>query len=64
MLQVWKIVVPSEVDDIPDAQGWALAETEEEAYSLSGHADAVIHREPDRLWIAPERIVWETRKAA
>lgn len=61
MLQVWKIEIQSGRTDGYAIQGWALADTAEEAKSLSGHKDAVIERKPEHLWIAPERIVWENQ---
>lgn len=59
MLQVWKIEVSSTSTNGTTAHGWALAHTADEAKSLSGFENAVIHRKPDHLWIAKERVVWE-----
>ena len=64
MLQVWKITVPTNHEQASKLNGWALAETAEEAKSLSGYSNAVINREPERLWIAKERVVWVPDKAA
>ena len=61
MLQVWKIEVPSDETGNCTAYGWVLARTAEEAKSLSGHSNAIIHRKPEHLWIARERVIWENR---
>lgn len=64
MLQVWKITVPADSGQTAKLSGWVLAETTQEAQSLSGYTNAVIKQEPERLWIAKERIIWESSKSA
>lgn len=59
MLQVWKIIVPSDVCPSSKLRGWVLAETKQEARDLCGYANAVVQQEPDRLWIAKVRVIWE-----
>lgn len=61
MLQVWKIEVPKGQSDGSISHGWALAETAEEAKSLSGYENAQIKQKPEHLWVAKERVVWENR---
>lgn len=61
MLQVWKIEVPSDQGDDSIVHGWALAETAEEAKALSGREDSVVQKKVEHLWIAKERVVWETQ---
>lgn len=64
MLQVWKIEIPSGRADGSVVHGWALAETADEAKTLSGYENAFIKRKPEHLWIARERVVWENWTAA
>ena len=64
MLQVWKIEIPLDRADVSVVHGWALAKTAEEAKLLSGHENSVIKQMPEHLWIARERVVWESRTAA
>lgn len=59
MLQVWKIVVPSGGEHLSPALGWALASTSDEVLQLSGMPKSIVSPDPERLWIAKERIVWE-----
>ena len=63
MLQVWKIVVPSECGQFSSALGWAVASTAEEAKQLSGTTKSIVSADPERLWIAKERVVWEKSSA-
>ncbi len=58
MLQVWKIELPADHERPAPIQGWALAETADEAVQLTGQHDAVATQEPERLWIAKERLIW------
>ncbi len=64
MLQVWKIEVPAEVANAPSTHGWALANTADEAKSLSGFENAIIQQKPEHLWIVPQRVIWEKRLAS
>lgn len=64
MLQVWKITVPADSGKTPQLNGWILAKTAIEALSLSGHANAIIKQEPERLWVAKEWVVWESSEVA
>lgn len=59
MLQVWKIVVPTDDGHLSSALGWAVASTADEALQLSGIPNSIVSPDPERLWIANERIVWE-----
>lgn len=59
MLQVWKIIVPTVCGKSSSAQGWAVASTAEEAIQLSGLPNSIAIPDPERLWIAKERVVWE-----
>ena len=61
MLQVWKIEVPSSLLEGTATSGWALADSEEEARSLSGHENAIIEQRPEHLWISKKRVIWETK---
>ena len=58
MLQVWKIDLPARPGRPNAAQGWALAETADEAAQLTGLGDAEVTQEPERIWIARERLIW------
>jgi len=58
MLQVWKIKVPPAPGQSAPKDGWALANTAEEAIRLTECNDAVATQEPERLWIAKERLIW------
>jgi len=58
MLQVWKIDLPAKSGRPKPAQGWALAETADEAVQMTGLNDAVATQEPERIWIARERLIW------
>ena len=60
MLQVWKIEIPTLCANNPTTCGWALAHTAEEAKKLSGCENAAIRRMPEHLWIARERVIWES----
>ncbi len=62
MLQVWKIEVPTHQADCSELHGWALAETAEEARSLSGYETAIITQKPEHLWIAAGRVIWDRQK--
>lgn len=60
MTEIWKIEIPAQGSTTQAVQGWALANTAEEAKFLSGNDRAIISPDPDRLWISPKRVVWKT----
>lgn len=59
MLQVWKIIVPADGGRVSSARGWAVANTAAEAAELSDVPRSSVSADPERLWIAKERVVWE-----
>lgn len=60
MLQVWKIEVPIAPEAKGKTRGWALAHTADEARKIAGVKNAEVTRKPDHLWVARERLVWES----
>ncbi len=52
-------MVPAFGAETSPAQGWALARTADEARELAGFSTSVVTRDPERIWIAKERVVWE-----
>jgi len=62
MLQVWRINVPAGPNRPSPAQGWAVAHTAIEAKELSGIDSSIITQEPERMWIANQKIIWEHSK--
>ena len=58
MLQVWKIERQVTSGEVGPSMGWAAAFSAKEAVELSGFPDTVATPDPERLWIARERVIW------
>ncbi|MEJ6396264.1 hypothetical protein V8J82_23620 [Gymnodinialimonas sp. 2305UL16-5] len=58
MLQVWKIDIPSPQLGQTSSYAWVLANSAKEAIELSGCDNAIATEEPERLWIAKEKVIW------